>query len=146
MSLDALLAEVRSKECPHIVFTGGEPLLQLSEEVVSSFKAAGFYVAIETNGTLRPPLGIDYVAVSPKIAEHVLAQNFKDVHIDELRYVRNRSQGIPKPLVKADHYYVSPEFHGEYAVQENIDHCIDLVKTNPTWKLSLQEHKLLKIR
>ncbi len=146
LSLDEVLSECGAYSCRNIIFTGGEPLLQLTDEVVSAFKSAGYYVALETNGTERPPPGIDYIAVSPKVAEHVLAQQFEGIHVDELRYVRNRSQGIPRPTVKADHYFLSPEFNGEIPVRENIEHCIRLVKEHPEWKLSIQEHKLLKIR
>ncbi len=146
LTVAKLLQECKQFPSKSIVFTGGEPLLQLTGEVVKAFKKAGYYLAVETNGTLTPPKGLDWITVSPKIAEHVLAQKFKGVHIHELKYVRNKSQGIPKPTVEADYYYISPEFDGEYPNQANINHCIRLVKKHPQWKLSIQEHKLLKIR
>jgi len=141
-----LLEECNSFPCKNIIFTGGEPLLQLTEDVVRLFKSASYYLAIETNGTITPPKGLDWTTVSPKIAEHVLERKFKRVHIDELKYVRNRSQGIPRPKLKADHYFISPEFDGDYLSADNLEHCIELVKQNPRWKLSIQEHKLLRIR
>jgi 7-carboxy-7-deazaguanine synthase len=145
-SLQRLSEECSHYPCKNIIFTGGEPLLQLTAEVVKDFKSAGYFLAIETNGTITPPTGLDWITVSPKIAEHVLAQKFKRVHVNELKYVRNKSQGIPKPRIKADHYYISPEFDGDYSSKENIEHCIELVKEYPEWKLSVQEHKLLRIR
>ncbi|HUI30382.1 MAG TPA: 7-carboxy-7-deazaguanine synthase QueE [Candidatus Acidoferrales bacterium] len=146
LTVDELLEECSRFACKNIVFTGGEPLLQLTIDVVRAFKKPGYFLAIETNGTIIPPKGLDWITVSPKVAEHVLAKNFRRIHINELKYVRNKSQGIPRSKVKADHYYISPEFDGDYPNEENIKHCIDLVKQNAEWKLSLQEHKLLKIR
>ncbi len=146
LAVEELLVECSHFPCKNIVFTGGEPLLQLSGKIVSTFKRAGYYLAVETNGTITPPKGLDWITASPKVAEHVLAQKFKRVHVNELKYVRNKSQGIPRTTVKADHYYLSPEFDGDYPNKENVEHCIELVKANPKWKLSLQEHKFLKIR
>jgi len=146
LTVDELLEECGRFLCKNIIFTGGEPLLQLTGDVVRIFKKAGYFLAIETNGTITPPKGLDWIAVSPKVAEHVVAKKFNGVHINELKYVRNKSQGIPRPKVNADHYFISPEFDGDYPNKANIDHCIELVKENPGWKLSVQEHKLLKIR
>ncbi len=146
LTVDRLLAECRKFDCRSVVFTGGEPLLQLSDNIVRAFKQAGFFLAIETNGSITPPKGLDWICVSPKVAEHTLAVKFRGVHINELKYVRNKSQGVPHPKLKADHYYISPEFNGDYLNKDNIEHCIELVKKNPNWKLSVQEHKLLKIR
>jgi len=146
LDVEEILRECKQFPCKHIVITGGEPLLQLTEQIVKHFKKAGYYLAIETNGTITPPKKLDWITVSPKVAEHVLVRKFKDVHINELKYVRNKSQGIPQPRVSADHYFISPEFDGDYPNEANIEHCIRLVKENPKWKLSLQEHKLLKIR
>jgi len=146
LSAGEVIDECRSFACMEIIFTGGEPLLQLDSKIVGEFKRAGYYLAVETNGSIAPPKGLDWITVSPKVAEHVVARKFRGTHIDELKYVRNKSQGIPRPRLKADHYYVSPEFDGDYPNEENIRHCIDLVKENPKWRLSIQEHKFLKIR
>lgn len=146
LTTEELVNESRVFPCKNIIFTGGEPLLQLTADNVRTFKSAGYYLAIETNGTITPPKGLDWITVSPKVAEHVVRSKFKRTHVDELKYIRNKSQGIPHPKIKADHYYVSPEFDGDYSNEENIRHCIELVKENPEWKLSIQEHKLLKIR
>ena len=146
LTVEQLLAECRKFDCPSIIFTGGEPLLQLSEKIVKAFKKARYFLAVETNGTITPPKGLDWICVSPKVAEHVLAARFRSVHVNELKYVRNKSQGIPHPKLKADHYFVSPEFDGDYLNRDNVEHCINLVKKNPKWRLSVQEHKLLRIR
>ncbi len=146
LSAEELLGECSHFPCKNIIFTGGEPLLQLTADVVRGFKKAGYFLAIETNGSITPPRGLDWITVSPKVAEHVLARKFNRVHVNELKYVRNKSQGIPHNKIKADYYYISPEFDGDYPNKDNIQHCIDLVKKNPEWRLSVQEHKLLKIR
>ncbi len=146
LTVAELLAECKGIPCMNVIFTGGEPLLQLDSATMREFRKAGYYLAIETNGTITPPKGLDWITVSPKVAEHVVARKFNGVHINELKYVRNKSQGIPRPKVKADYCFISPEFNGDYADAENIRHCIELVKSNPGWRLSVQEHKLLRIR
>lgn len=133
---------VNFPEADSIIWTGGEPAQQLTEEIVDYFKI--YFQSIETSGLFPVPKNLDYVAVSPKVAEHVIARNFPE-GVDELRYVRHVGQSIPNPLVKADHYYISPHSDGDQINTENLRHCIELVKQNPKWKLSIQTHKLLKI-
>lgn len=128
-----------------IVWTGGEPCLQLTKEIVDHFRGLGFFQAIETNGNHRPPDGLDLVCCSPKVAEHVLEKNFPN-GVDELRYVRHSGQpGVPRPRITAKHHYLSPMFSGNKPDPENIKHCIQLCLENPKWTLSLQTHKLTKI-
>ena len=80
-----------------IVWTGGEPTLQLTPEIIAHFKSLGYWQAIETNGNRPVPPGLDWVACSPKVAEHVLAKNIPE-GVDELRYVRHAGQpGVPEP-------------------------------------------------
>jgi len=141
MNNDKLLEALKEYDCKNIIWTGGEPALQLTEEILLYFGTQGYYQSIETNGSNKLPDGLDYVALSPKVAEHVIKKNF--VKVNELRYARHKGQGIPKPSIEADYYYLSPIF-GE-ADQENILHCIKLIKENPEWRLSIQMHKLLKI-
>lgn len=135
--------DANAPEAKAIIWTGGEPAQQLTDVHVEYFKAHGFYQAIETSGLLSVPTGIDYVCVSPKVAEHVIAKNFKSV--DELRYVRHAGQEIPQPSVTAKHYFLSPHFDGNRMNEANLQHCIDLVKRHPKWTLSIQLHKLLKV-
>lgn len=126
-----------------IIWTGGEPAQQLTEEIVEHFKALGHYQAIETSGLFSVPGNLDFVVLSPKVAEHVIAKNFK--RVNELRYVRHAGQDIPKPSIEADHYFVSPHSDGFEINSTNLKHCINLVKENPQWKLSVQQHKLWKV-
>jgi len=128
-----------------IVWTGGEPTDQLTPEIVDWFKSRGWSQAIETNGTRPVPEGIDWICCSPKVAEHVLAKNFPR-GVDELRYVRHAGQpGVPVPSVRAKSYFLSPLFDGNVPNRDNLRHCLDLCLRNPTWCLSLQLHKLLKV-
>lgn len=130
-----------------VIFTGGEPLLQLSEEILQAFKKRYFYCAIETNGTIVLKKGVkehvDWVSCSPKTAEHTIRIA---KHVDELRYVRAVNQGIPKPKIKADHYYLSPAAEADGPTWHNFEHCNRLIDDNPLWKLSVQMHKLWGIR
>lgn len=144
-SFEELLEEIKTFGCEWIVWTGGEPALQLTQEAIDYFKANGFKQAVETNGAHKLPAGIDWVACSPKVAEHVLAKSFPN-GLDELRYIRHFGQkGIPIPAVKAKQYFLSPQFNGNRIDKANLQHCINLCLKNPQWKLSLQTHKLLNI-
>lgn len=131
---------VGTNQRPWIIWTGGEPAQQLTDEVVRFFHGRGFQQAIETSGLFPVPGGLDHVCVSPKVAEHVVAKNFP-AGVHELRYVRHAGQDIPQPSVKADHYFISPHSDGDQLNATNLAHCIELVKQNPQWKLSLQMHK-----
>jgi organic radical activating enzyme len=146
MFLNELLAYMKylSPECREITWTGGEPLDQLTQEIVSFFKDEGYYQAIETSGLHPCAIGIDFVCVSPKVAEHVIAKNFPN-GVDELRYVRHKGQSIPQPSVSARHYWLSPHSDGFTINADNLKHCIDLCKLNPVWKLSIQQHKVWNI-
>lgn len=128
-----------------IVWTGGEPCLQLRREHIAFFYERGFMQAIETNGNHVPPEGLDLVCCSPKVAEHVLAKNFPN-GVDELRYVRHSGQpGVPQPKVTARRLYLSPMFKGNLPDPDNVKHCIQLCLENPNWTLSIQSHKFFKI-
>ena len=107
------------------------------------FKDSGWYTAIETNGSIDVSgLDLDWVTVSPKVAEHCIRQ----LTADEVKYVRGNLQGIPKPKCKAKYKVISPAFNGLEKNQDAVLWCIELVKQNPDWQLSVQDHKLWRIR
>jgi 7-carboxy-7-deazaguanine synthase len=139
-----LWIEKNAKQCNEITWTGGEPLDQLTEEIVAYFKDKGFYQAIETSGLQPAVKGLDFICVSPKVAEHIIAKNFPD-GVSELRYVRHKGQSIPEPSIKAKHYWISPHSDGFNINSENLKHCIDLCLKNGKWKMSLQNHKIWNI-
>lgn len=150
MTIDEILAAIapwgNGKDgCQWVVWTGGEPCLQLTDDIAAEFYAMGYAQAIETNGNHPVPDCIDWICVSPKVAEHVLAKNFPD-GVNELRYVRHAGQlAIPEPSIKATYKYLSPRFDGEVINQANLNHCINLCLKNPTWRLSVQAHKLIRM-
>jgi len=127
-----------------ITWTGGEPLDQLNEEIVAYFNQLGYHQSLETSG-LRPRVnGFDYITVSPKVAEHIVEKNFPN-GVNELRYVRHKGQQIPKPAIAAEHYYISPHSNGLEIDRDNLQHCIELCKENPSWSLSVQQHKIWRV-
>lgn len=129
--------------CVNIIWTGGEPAQQLTVEIVAYFKENHFYQSIETSGLLPVPDNLDFITVSPKVAEHVVKKNF--THVSELKYIRHCGQAIPEPAITADYYFISPHSDGFNINGENLTHCIELVKQNPKWRLSVQQHKLWKV-
>lgn len=133
-----------SNGCKEITWTGGEPLDQLTDEIVTHFKSLGYFQAVETSGLKPAPNGLDFICVSPKVAEHIVAKNFPN-GVTELRYVRHKGQDIPMPSISAKHYWISPHSDGFNINSENLRHCIDLCKAYPKWKLSVQTHKLWNI-
>lgn len=148
LTKEHVLAMIKSYAGRWIVWTGGEPMLQLTREIVDFFHESGYKQAVESNGNHpidREKIPLDWIVVSPKVAEHVLEKNFPK-GVDELRYVRHKGQpGIPKPRIEAKTKYLSPIFDGATPAIDNIGHCMRLCLENPEWSLSLQTHKLLKI-
>lgn len=145
-SLDELLIwmDKNANGCKEITWTGGEPLDQLTEEIINFFKLNGYYQAVETSGLHKSPDGIDFICVSPKVAEHIIKKNFPS-GVNELRYVRHKGQEIPNPSIKALNYWISPHSDGFTINGDNLKHCIDLCLKNPEWKLSIQQHKIWNI-
>mgnify|MGYP006315313399 CR=1 FL=1 len=139
-----LLSRISQFDCRNVVWTGGEPTDQLTEKIVSIFKEKGYYQCIETSGLNSVPQGIDFVSLSPKVAEHILKKNFPE-GVTELRYVRHSGQEIPQPSVEAKYYYLSPHSDGFEINQTNLNHCISLCLKNPLWRLSVQQHKIWKM-
>lgn len=155
MSVSQILEEVKKYSTPDnypnnlIIWTGGEPTLQLSDEVLENF--SGYYNCIETNGTNTVPSKIEYISCSPKVRPEILRRNFK--RVNEFRYPIGEGDILPdiSELPEADNYFVSPIFLGEekkrfQQVNENVQYAIEFVSKNPKWRLSMQLHKLLNIR
>ncbi len=127
-----------------LLFTGGEPGLQLDAALVARAKAAGWKLAIESNGTIKLPEGLDWICISPKSAEHTLRQTVAQ----EVKYVRQLGMPIPETKIEAAHYFISPAFQPDGSVRrEDVEWCLNLVKTHPEkWALSFQYHKFLGVR
>lgn len=145
-SLDEILEWINNNAigCKEIVWTGGEPTDQLTAEILQAFKGQGFYQCIETSGLNPTPNGIDFITLSPKVAEHVLIKNFPD-GVDEIKYIRHKGQSIPEPTIVSKYKLLSPHSDGFTINKENVNHCINLCLQNPQWRLSIQQHKLWNI-
>ena len=144
MTLPEIVAEFRAagEGCGWVILTGGEPALQADRELIDGLHDAGYRLAVETNGSLELPAGIDWITVSPKVAEHAIRQ--RTAH--EVKYVRGYGQAIPKTVVTAEHHLISPAFDGAEVDPRTLDWCIRLCKENPPWRLSVQQHKLWRVR
>lgn len=136
------VAEVGGR-CRWVVLTGGEPGLQVDRVLVDAFHAEGYSLAIETNGTVDlSGLNLDWITLSPKVAEHALKQH----EANELKYVRGYGQGLPVPSAKAEHCLISPAFHGGTVDAATIAWCVGLCLANPPWRLSVQVHQLIGLK
>jgi 7-carboxy-7-deazaguanine synthase len=145
---DALAAACRgvwrgnSGTRPFVVLTGGEPMLQVDEPLITALHAARFEIAIETNGTLPVPRAIDWICVSPKAGVEL-----KQRSGDELKLVYPQSKIEPAALEHLDfaHFLLQPMDQG-VATADNVRAAIDYCLAHPKWRLSSQVHKLLGLR
>ncbi|WP_423708150.1 7-carboxy-7-deazaguanine synthase [Undibacterium sp. WLX3042] len=126
--------------CKYVVFTGGEPLLQLDAALIDAMHAAGFEIAIETNGTLPVPEGIDWVCVSPKMGSELVVRKGNEIKV----VIPQIGQDMATyGNLDFEHYFVQA-MDGPLR-DNNLRRAIDFCKQHPQWKLSLQTHKLLQI-
>jgi 7-carboxy-7-deazaguanine synthase len=123
-----------------VVCTGGEPLLQLDAPLVDALHAAGFVIAIETNGTRLPPPGIDWICVSPKADAPLVL-----THGNELKLVYPQPLAPPHRFEQLDfeHFFLQPMDGQER--ERNTALAVRYCLERPQWRLSLQTHKLLGI-
>jgi 7-carboxy-7-deazaguanine synthase (Cx14CxxC type) len=130
----------------YVVFTGGEPLLQLDEALIAELHQKGFEVAIETNGTIKVPKGVDWVCVSPKVGSDLIV-----LQANELKLV------IPQegqdPIEKLLARFEKMDYRNRFLqpmdgvnLKSNTKLAISLCQKRPLWRLSLQSHKLVGIR
>ena len=123
-----------------VVCTGGEPLLQLDSALVDLLQRRGFQVAVETNGTVCPPIGLDWVCVSPKSGVPLSV-----LKGDELKLVFPQPGAEPSLFegLQFDHFLLQPMDGPE--ARHNTELAVDYCRAHPKWRLSLQTHKLLGI-
>jgi 7-carboxy-7-deazaguanine synthase (Cx14CxxC type) len=142
-----VLAEAVSGKWPagargkrYVVCTGGEPLLQLDDTLVRTLHGRGFEIAIETNGTLEPPAGVDWICVSPKADTDL---RIRSGH--ELKLVYPQKEAMPERFAGLDfaHFCLQPMDGPRRA--ENTAAAADYCLAHPEWRLSLQTHKLIGI-
>ena len=125
---------------PFVVCTGGEPLLQVDDDLVHALHDVGFTVAVETNGTKPAPAGIDWLCVSPKAGVPLILQSG-----DELKVVFPQDGIDPSTLEDLDfrHFFLQPMDgpEGDRNTKAAVAYCLN----NPVWRLSLQTHKYLGV-
>jgi len=147
MSLSEILSEISPYHCRWIVWTGGEPTLQLTDEVLLFFKSKGYKQAIESNGLKPLSELLDYMVCSPKGSNFTIIKKLNP-KVNEIRLPVESKDKLPDihELPEADDYFLSPVFTSNAQITEgNIRYCVGLVKENPEWKLSVQLHKLINI-
>ncbi|WP_306397671.1 7-carboxy-7-deazaguanine synthase [Telluria beijingensis] len=124
----------------YVVFTGGEPLLQLDRPLIDAMHARGFTIAIETNGTLPVPEGVDWICVSPKMGSTLAVHKGSEIKV----VIPQTGQDLAAyEGLDFEHFYVQA-MDGPLAAH-NLRLAIETCRANPKWKLSLQTHKLLQI-
>lgn len=131
-----------SEEIPcFVVFTGGEPGLQLDKNLVQELHKQNCYVAIETNGTVNLPEDIDWICVSPKANSEIVIKK-----ANELKLVYPQDELSPENFESFDyqHFYLQPMDSEE--VEDNTQAAVKYCRANPKWKLSIQTHKILGIQ
>ena len=146
MKLTYILSVIRKFPCQWIIWTGGEPTLQLTGETVAFFKREGYFQAIESNGHYPLPELLDYTVVSPK-GNPDYARKINPV-VDEIRLPVKIGDAIPdfECLPEAKYYFLSPVFTDDaLETKENINYCVEQIKRLTGWRLSLQIHKLISI-
>ena len=126
---------------PYIVCTGGEPLLQLDAPLIDAFHTAGFEIAVETNGTVAAPTGIDWICVSPKAGADFIQRSGH-----ELKLVYPQAKAEPERYADCafDHFFLQPMDNParDANTRAAIAYCLE----HPQWRLSLQTHKLVGLR
>jgi len=125
---------------PFVVCTGGEPLLQIDSELVEALHDNKFEIAIETNGTIKPPQGIDWICVSPKAESDILINKG-----DELKLVYPQEGAEPSKYEHLEFDYFSLQPMDSDQLEENTKKTIEYCNQHPLWRLSLQTHKFLGI-
>lgn len=135
MTAEEIVAIARSHPSRHAVLTGGEPLLQADERLLRALKAEGFFIAVETNGTLPAPEPVDWVTCSPKDAPWGIDR------IDELKIVYQSQdvEALAEQLPPTNRLFLQP------CSGENIPQTVEYILSHPRWRLSLQTHKLINI-
>ena len=139
--VDSLWPQHYTKASKYVVCTGGEPLLQLDDELIEQLHLHGFEVAIETNGTIEVPSTVDWICMSPKPNSKIIVNRG-----NELKFIYPQKNFQPEMFEQLDfeHFYIQPMDNEDK--MQNTQKAIAYCLANPMWKLSLQTHKDIGIR
>ena len=124
-----------------VVFTGGEPLLQLDAALVESVKRRNFYIAVETNGTIPAPPGIDWICVSPKSTSSICVTRGQEL---KMVYPQDDIDPSQFDTFQFTHFFLQP-MDGPNR-ERNALKVVEYCKSNPRWRMSTQTHKIVGIR
>ena len=124
-----------------VVLTGGEPLLQVDKALISALKKENIYIALETNGTLEAPDGIDWICMSPKANTEIKLRKGSEVKVV---YPQKNLNPDNFNVLDFKNFYIQPMDSENY--EDNVSQSVKYCMQNPNWKLSLQTHKILGIR
>ena len=138
---DQVPLKIRGMRNMLVVLTGGEPSLQIDKELISGLKKEGFEIAIETNGTIDLPKGIDWICVSPKGKSDLVIRKG-----NELKFVFPQENLNPINFIDLEFDYFLLQPMDVPWPNENVNKSIDYCMKNPLWRLSLQNHKTINIR
>ena len=147
MDLEQILDAIQSYPCRWIIWTGGEPALQLTDETLLFFKQHSYLQAIESNGHHKLSRLLDYTVVSPKGINPAYAKEINP-EVNEVRLPVESGKKIPsiESLPVAQQYFLSPVFTGNAcSTQANVRYCVEYIQKHPEWRLSVQMHKLIGI-
>jgi 7-carboxy-7-deazaguanine synthase (Cx14CxxC type) len=125
----------------YVILTGGEPMLQLDAALVAALHGRGFAIGVETNGTIMPPDGLDWICVSPKGGSELVVR-----HGHELKLVYPQDKAAPEEFAGLSFERFSLQPMDGPDVIENTARAVDYCLKHPQWRLSLQTHKTLGIR
>jgi 7-carboxy-7-deazaguanine synthase len=126
---------------PYVVFTGGEPTLQLDTALIDAVHANGFEIAIETNGTLAVPSGVDWICVSPKFGSELVQTNGHELKV----VVPQLGQDLNAlGRLQFEHYFVQAMDDSDPVKKSrNLQVAIQTCLNKPQWRLSVQTHKVI---
>ena len=124
-----------------VVLTGGEPLLQVDDSLITALKKANIYIAIETNGTLKAPKGIDWICMSPKANTDIQLTEGSEIKVI---YPQENLDPADFNNMNFSNYYIQPMDSENY--EANVSKSVEFCMQNSNWRLSLQTHKILGIR
>ena len=149
MSVSDIVAAISQwQSCGFVVLTGGEPSLQADDALVEALHQAGYYVAVETNGTHPLPSAIDWVTLSPKdqFAPHVPPLALQRIHEIKVVFDGKHNPEAYASLSPGAYLCLQPCDTGSAAANREItSQCVDYILAHPHWHLSLQTHKMIHI-
>ncbi|QWD99746.1 7-carboxy-7-deazaguanine synthase [Polynucleobacter sp. JS-Mosq-20-D10] len=130
----------------YVVFTGGEPLLQLDAALIDALHLLGFAIAIETNGTIKVPKGVDWVCVSPKADSELIVLQADEIKLVIPQVGHTHIETLLARFEKMDYRNRFLQAMDGPRIQENLALAIQLCQKRPLWRLSVQTHKMIGIR